>query len=120
MGGASKDNWKTPTFPPLVTQWTVKSEPKWPGAEYTRRTRLKTVCEGAYSSAFMDELKAILGEDNFEHYEAAMKPCIGPRGRGDPPPAFMPAAKCKIPEAYKLRRAEASTQDLGALSLIHI
>ena len=40
-------------------QWTVKSEADWPGAEYTRRTRLKTRCEEPYNAAFLDEVKSL-------------------------------------------------------------
>lgn len=111
MGGPGRGK---PTFPPLVTHWTVKSEPNWPGAEYTRRTRLKTVCDGSYTPTFMAELRATLGEENFAHFEAAMKPRVKDRARGHPPPAVKPAAQCKIPASYKLRRAEAETNDLGA------
>lgn len=104
------------SFPPLVTRWTVKSEPNWPGAEYTRRTRLKTECEGTYSAAFMAELEATLGAVNFQQYMEAMRPTVKPRARGTPPPTAPPAAACRIPPPYVLRRAEGEVEDLGATS----
>ena len=66
------------SFPPLGHKWTVKSEVDWPGAEYTRRTRLKTRCEGG-TTPLLDEVKALLGETNFNHYQEAMRPSINRR-----------------------------------------
>ena len=104
-------------FPPLGLglgvnpSWTVKSQkPSWPGAQ----SRLKTTCDGAYSDSFMEELKATIGEENFEHFAEAMKPRVKPRGRGDPPPAGKPASAVKVPPPYKLRRAKAEPENLGS------
>ena len=76
------------TFPPLVSQWTVRSKPNWPGAEYTRRTRLKTTCDKTYSAAFMKELEETLGGEGFETYKQAMRPTTNAKStftRGRPP-----------------------------------
>ena len=57
-------------FPPLTKGWTVKSEASWPGAEYTRRSRLKTKCEEPLGAAFVEELQATLGA-HYSTYEQA-------------------------------------------------
>ena len=63
------------TFPPLVKQWTCKSEASWPGAEYTRRTRLKTQLEYNFSNEFIEDLKETLGK-NYGEFETAMAPAV--------------------------------------------
>uniref|UniRef100_A0A6S9RPL5 Uncharacterized protein n=1 Tax=Chrysotila carterae TaxID=13221 RepID=A0A6S9RPL5_CHRCT len=73
------------SFPPLVSKWTVRSQPNWPGAQYTRRTKLKTHCDEPYSAEFLAELQATLG-DNFHVFEQAMQPATRPKlSRGRPP-----------------------------------
>ena len=100
------------SFPPLVKKWTVKGEPNWPGAEYTRRTRLKTTTEVDFSSEFVDELKELLGEEHFNHFEAAMKPTINRRlTRGKPANESGPKP---IRPPYVLPRAQSEEQDLQA------
>ena len=92
------------SFPPLTANWTVRGEPNWPGAEYTRRTRLKTKCEGHLSTEFLAEMKSLLGDDNYGHFTEAMRPSEHPtRGRGNPP---LETGKRPIQPAYTLRRAE--------------
>ena len=100
------------TFPPLTTRWTVKSDNGWPGAAYTRRTRLKNKLDPTYnlSKDFADEMKELLG-NNFEIWEDSMRPTVNPlctRGKpadesGDRP----------IHPSYVLRRAGAP-DDAGA------
>ena len=93
------------TFPPLVKNWTVKGEPNWPGAEYTRRTRMKTTLEEDVSAEFMDELKATVGEKCYEHYCNDMHPAINRKLlRGKPPDEK--GAK-KIQPQYQITRADA-------------
>lgn len=93
------------TFPPLVKQWTVKSDASWPGAEYTRRTRLKTHLSEEVSSEFMEEMRVNLGDANFEHYREAMQPGINRKlTRGNPPPE---QGTRPIQPAYVLRRSDA-------------
>ena len=78
------------SFPPLVHKWTVKSEASWPGAEYTRRTKLKTRCEEPYNGAFVEEMQSMLGEHKFQHYQEAMQPSVSKRiNRGKPPDASL-------------------------------
>lgn len=93
------------SFPPLVKKWTVKGEPNWPGAEYTRRTRLKTHCESDLSAEFVDELKQLMGE-NYAHFEEAMQPKINRKlTRGCPPSE---TGHKPIQPAYVLPRAKPS------------
>ena len=95
------------SFPPLTKNWTVKGEPKWPGAEYTRRTRMKTTLEQDISAEFLEEMKELLGE-HYEHYETAMHPNINRKlTRGKPPDE---KGDRKIQPSYTLRR---STDDEG-------
>ena len=93
------------SFPPLTKSWTCKSEANWPGAEYTRRTRLKTRCDPTqpFGPDFVDELKELLGE-NFSHFEDALQPGIDRRyTRGKPPEEH---GNRPIQPAYVLPRAE--------------
>jgi hypothetical protein len=93
------------TFPPLVSKWTVKSEASWPGAEFTRRTKLKVHCEEEYSAEFLDEMRTMLGELKFQHYQEALRPAVSKRmQRGRPPAEGMTGAKPIQPSA-KLARA---------------
>ena len=74
------------SFPPLVKKWTVKGEPNWPGAEYTRRTRLKTNLDPThpFSAEFVDEMRELLGE-NYDHYASALQPAVNRKHtRGKP------------------------------------
>lgn len=91
------------TFPPLVKDWTVKGEPNWPGAEYTRRTRLKTQLTEDLSPDFIDELRETLGA-NFEAYEAVMQPVVNRKLTRGMPPAEK--GDRKIKPAYVLPRGE--------------
>ena len=92
------------TFPPLVKQWTVKGEASWPGAEYTRRTRLKTHLSEDVSAEFIDEMRTTLGA-NFEAFESAMQPCVNRKlTRGKPPAESGHRA---IQPSYTLPRANA-------------
>ena len=103
------------SFPPLVHKWTVKSEADWPGAEYTRRTRLKTRCEETYNAAFLDEVKALLGETNFNHYQEAMRPSINRRiNRGKPPAEGWVGATPIHPSATLRRRGGDLTQTMSS------
>lgn len=98
---------KMMSFPPLVKKWTVKSEASWPGAEYTRRTRLHTNCVEDYSQAFLDELKETLG-DNFDEYYQAMRPAASNNHtRGRPPAEHGPRP---VQAPWKLKRAEAADE----------
>lgn len=105
------------TFPPLCRNFNSNAqEASWPGAEYTRRTRMKTKLDPTYSlsQAFTSEMEELLG-DTFSHWQDAMKPTVRPVNRGNPPPAG-PKAKdkeCAIQPSYVLRRAEA-TEDSGS------
>ena len=92
------------TFPPLVKQWTVKSDASWPGAEYTRRTRLKTHLSEDVSNEFMEEMRETLGEAHFKHYEEAMQPAINRKLTRGKPPAEK--GKKAIQPAYILRRTD--------------
>lgn len=97
------------SFPPLVTKWTVKSEASWPGAEYTRRTRLRTHCTEEYSEDFLHELKETLGTDNFEEYETAMRPVANRiLARGRPP---CESGRRPIQAPWRLKRADDMTDD---------
>ena len=90
------------TFPPLVKQWTVKGEASWPGAEYTRRTRLKTQLDTDFSAEFVDDLKETLGK-NFDEFANAMGPNINRKlTRGMPPSE---KGHRPIQPQYQLRRA---------------
>ena len=92
------------TFPPLVKQWTVKGEASWPGAEYTRRTRLKTRFEQEFSAEFLDELKETLGEKGFESFTKEMQPSVNRKlTRGKP---AAESGHRAIQPAYTLRRAD--------------
>ena len=102
------------SFPPLVKsqQWTVKSEASWPGAEYTRRSRMRTVCVETYNPAFVDELQSSMGKESWPRFEQAMRPSTNSRLiRGKPPPEAGPKP---IRKAYELPRAEAEGVDMGA------
>lgn len=92
------------TFPPLLKDWTVKGEPNWPGAEYTRRTRLKTHLTEDMSAEFVDEIKELLGATNFEHFESAMQPHVNRKYTRGMPPAEK--GNKVIQKAYVLPRAE--------------
>jgi hypothetical protein len=93
------------SFPPLTKNWTCKGEGNWPGAEYTRRTRLKTTCDPTFpfGQDFIEELKATLGE-NYDQYEAAMQPAINRKQtRGNPPAE---SGHRPVKPAYVLPRAD--------------
>lgn len=98
------------TFPPLTKNWTCKSEASWPGAEYTRRTRLKNKLDPSWqlSKAFEEEVKELLG-DTFKDWEDSMKPTISSVHRGQPPSE---SGNRPIQPSYVLRRAE-PVDDLG-------
>jgi len=99
------------SFPPLTKNWTVKSEASWPGADYTRRTRLKNKLDPTYqlSLQFADEMRGLLG-DTYDDWEDSMKPTVNPVNRGKPPPV---SGSVPIQPTYVLRRAE-PTDDTGA------
>jgi len=99
------------TFPPLTKDWTCKSEASWPGAEYSRRTRLKNKLDPSWglSKTFIDEMEELLGDD-FHHWEDSMKPTVAAVHRGQPPGE---SGARPIQPSYVLRRAE-PTDDLGA------
>ncbi|KAL1507040.1 hypothetical protein AB1Y20_007902 [Prymnesium parvum] len=98
------------SFPPLVAsqKWTIKSEASWPGADYTRRSRLKVTLADAYHPAFMSELEKALG-DNFGCFKEALQPQAAEIPRGRPPAEH--GVKL-IQPSYTLRRKQ--TQDLQA------
>ena len=100
------------SFPPLTRKWTVRSDPNWPGAEYTRRTRLKTKCELPFSADFVNEMKGLLG-DNFSHFESAMQPTIHPRLTRGRPPAESGSRPIQV--AYTLPRAQHAEAGEGAM-----
>jgi len=92
-------------FPPLTKSWTVKSEASWPGAEYTRRTRLKNKLDPTYnlSRDFVDEMEGLLG-DTYDHWLSSMKPTVlNTATRGKPPGV---SGSVPIPPSAELRRAE--------------
>ena len=98
------------TFPPLTKDWTCKSEASWPGAEYSRRTRLKNKLDPSWtlSKKFTDEMEELLG-DTYHHWEESMKPSVANVHRGEPPSQ---SGHKPIQPSYTLRRAE-PTDDLG-------
>ena len=63
------------SFPPLTKNWTVKGEPKWPGAEYTLAHAHEDDIGAGHLGEFLEEMKELLGE-HYEHYETAMHPNI--------------------------------------------
>ncbi|KAL3913843.1 MAG: hypothetical protein SGPRY_007837 [Prymnesium sp.] len=76
------------SFPPLVAsqRWTVKSEANWPGADYTRRSRMKTSLLETYNADFLSEIESSLGPANFVIFREAMLPATAPEmPRGRPP-----------------------------------
>jgi hypothetical protein len=93
------------SFPPLTRNWTVRSDPTWPGAEYTRRTRLKNKLDPSYnlSKDFTDEMAALLG-DTYHHWEESMKPTVNLAVQRGRPPSE--SGDRPIQPAYVLRRAE--------------
>jgi len=105
VGLSSSGRRKKPqlAFPPLTKGWTVKSEASWPGAEYTRRSRLKTKCDEPYGAAFLEELQKTLGA-SYSTFEQAMEPTMHPKlDRGRPPST---SGNVPIAAAYTLPRAE--------------
>lgn len=92
------------SFPPVVAsrKWTVKSESNWPGAEYTRRLRLRTTCVESFAPEFLDELQATLGEENFLIFQQALKPTASSQMQRGKPPAESGVKSIKPP--YKLQR----------------
>lgn len=94
------------SFPPLTTIFKPSgSEATWPGAEYTRRTRLKTRLDPSVgvSTEFIEEMESLLG-DTFGDWEDSMKPPVK-RGvhRGKPPAS---SGDKPIQPSYTLRKAE--------------
>ena len=85
--GTTKKLGKELSFPPLATKFNPSGTVgTWPGAEFTRRTKLKTRCVEEYSSQFLDEMRATLGERGFDAYQTALQPSISRRlSRGKPP-----------------------------------
>lgn len=109
------------SFPPLVKKWTVKSEATWPGAENTRKTKLKTRLDQNYSGDFIEELKVTLG-DNFDTFEQAMQPRVNPRQtRGRPAAPLGPGpdgeprrlSEVPIQPSVSLKRADAGAGAKG-------
>lgn len=106
------------SFPPLTKDWTCKSEANWPGAEYTRRTRIKKQLDPSYglSKDFVDEMEGLLGE-TFGHWEDSMKPSVRPNvARGKPPAEH---GDRPIQPSYHLRRAPV-TDDSGTESAVDL
>lgn len=99
---------KALSFPPLMKQWTVKSEASWPGAEYTRRTRLKTALDEDYSEDFVEEMRATLGE-HFGTYAEALQP-VGNRKLTRGKPAGGSGSRLP-PSLWTLRHAEGAGAD---------
>ena len=103
------------SFPPLVAskKWTVKSEASWPGAEFTRRSRLKTSLTETYNSDFMVEMERALGKGNFLHYQEALQPQVASQmPRGKPPSEH---GNKPIQKSYVLaRKEEEEGQDMAA------
>jgi len=100
------------TFPPLTKDWTCKSEASWPGAEYSRRTRLKNKLDPTWhlGKPFVDEMEELLGDD-FHHWEDSMKPSVKANAHRGLPPSEK--GDRPIQPSYVLRRAE-PIDDLGA------
>ena len=75
------------SFPPLANKFNPSGTVgTWPGAEFTRRTKLKTRCVEEYSSQFLDEMRGLLGERGFDAYQTALQPSISRKlSRGKPP-----------------------------------
>jgi hypothetical protein len=99
------------SFPPLVQsqQWTVKSEASWPGAEYTRRSRLQTHLHETYNSDFMDEMQQALGKEKFLTFQEAMQPQVATKmPRGKPPTEY---GLKPIKASYTLRRKQAEGEE---------
>ncbi len=109
------------SFPPLTHQWTVKSEASWPGAEYTRRTRLKTVLSQDYGEAFVDEMKKLLGDNHFAHYERAMHPVATKRHtHGAPPGEYKTGGRKLKPQAPLQRAKPDDDDDLGGATYVSL
>ena len=101
------------TFPPLTKAFNPNgTDATWPGAEYTRRTRLKNKLDPTYSLSreFVNEMSELLG-DTFDDWEASMKPTVNPVNRGKPPAE---TGDKPIQPSYVLRRAEASDDVSGS------
>jgi len=97
-------------FPPLTKNWTVKSEASWPGADYTRRTRLKNKLDPTYnlSPDFVNEMEGLLG-DTYEHWFSSMKPTVLNTAHRGKPPAM--SGDTPIPPTYVLQRADTVDED---------
>jgi hypothetical protein len=111
------------TFPPLVANFNPSgSEASWPGAEYTRRTRLKTKLDPTHSLStdFTKEMQDLLGA-NYAHWEDSMRPSAKPSINMGRPPTGGGGSK-PIQPSYVLRRAETTdgtgaAVDLGSTTL---
>mmetsp|Transcript_41316 Transcript_41316/g.93382 ORF Transcript_41316/g.93382 Transcript_41316/m.93382 type:complete len:203 (-) Transcript_41316:235-843(-) len=105
------------SFPPLVQsqQWTSKSIASWPGAEFTRRNKLRTTCIEPYNAGFLGELEETLGKETFGRFTDSLQPTTShTTHRGRPPPE---KGKKAIKAAYTLPRAKVegeSEVDLSA------
>lgn len=105
------------SFPPLVQsqQWTSKSIASWPGAEFTRRNKLRTTCIEPYNAGFLGELEEALGKETFGRFTDSLQPTTShTTHRGRPPPE---KGKKAIKAAYTLPRAKVegeSEVDLSA------
>ena len=98
----------TLSFPPLVAKWTNGGSTPWPGAEYTRRTRMKTRLQEGYSEGFVNEINRSIGERRFANFTESMKPSVSSRLRRGLPPAEedQGAHRHPIKPAYTLPRAD--------------
>ena len=103
------------SFPPLTGHFNPSgSEATWPGADHTRRTKLKTKLDPtiAMSPEFVEEMEALLG-DTFKDWEDSMRPTVKRGHHRGVPPKPETCGNKPIPPSYKLRRAE-QKDDTGA------
>ena len=114
--GSTKKLGKELSFPPLATKFNPSGTVgTWPGAEFTRRTKLKTRCIEEYSSQFLDEMRASLGERGFEAYQTALQPSISRRlSRGKPPEEVARGAIPIQPRARLVREGGELSQTMSS------
>jgi hypothetical protein len=114
--GSTKKPGNQLSFPPLAQKFNPSGTVgTWPGAEFTRRTKLKTRCIEEYSSEFLEEMRAHLGERGFDHYQKALQPSVSRRlSRGKPPEEGAQGAIPIQPSAKLVREGGELSQTMGS------
>ena len=114
--GSTKKPGNQLSFPPLAQKFNPSGTVgTWPGAEFTRRTKLKTRCIEEYSSEFLEEMRAHLGERGFDHYQKALQPSVSRRlSRGKPPEEGAQGAIPIQPSAKLVREGGELSQTMSS------